>query len=236
MSKDYTVSFIQNRAQRKFTFSRLELRQILISGVILTIAFTLAMLGGIYRIPGEYYDNPEALLYLFLLMLALSAVAVFTAFFLHELAHKFTAQRYGCWAEFRYWPMGLLVALLFSAMGFLFAAPGAVMISGSMSKSQYGKISVAGPATNLTLAGIFALLWVFLDPNLLVLQDSSLVTLPVIVFFTLASINAFIGAFNLIPVPPFDGWKILKWRISVYISLLAIAVILVLLSWGFIPI
>ena len=35
-----------------------------------------------------------------------------TGFLGHELAHKFTAEKYGCWAEFKLWTYGALMALL----------------------------------------------------------------------------------------------------------------------------
>ena len=78
---------------------------------------------------------------------------------LHELAHKFVAQKYGCVAEFRAFDQMLMLALgLAVLIGVIFAAPGAVMISGMVTRKENGYISVAGPLTNYILGVIFLLL------------------------------------------------------------------------------
>src|SRR6266540_1747740 len=131
-------------------FSGSELTQIIVAVAALTLAFTIAQIGGVYAIG----FTGRSLELLGLIALA-SFVAVITAFLLHELAHKALAQRYGCHAEFRAFPMGLLLGILTAAFGFLFAAPGAVMISGSVSPRQNARISAAGPGTNFVLAATF---------------------------------------------------------------------------------
>jgi len=68
--------------------------------------------------------------------LAIAAIGVGSGFLLHELAHKFTAQRYGFVADYEASPIGLLLAIglsIFTNGGFVFAAPGAVMIRGKKS-------------------------------------------------------------------------------------------------------
>ncbi|GIS45104.1 MAG: hypothetical protein Ct9H90mP16_21740 [Candidatus Poseidoniales archaeon] len=56
----------------------------------------------------------------------LGLVAFGPAFIIHELAHKFVAKYYGCWAEFRADPGGLRTGFLIAFFfGFLFMAPGA---------------------------------------------------------------------------------------------------------------
>ena len=86
-------------------------------------------------------------------------IALFTAglgFLLHELAHKFAAQKFGCVAEFRAFDQMLYMAVgLAVLIGFIFAAPGAVMISGQITRKENGIISIAGPAVNYVLAAIF---------------------------------------------------------------------------------
>ena len=205
---------------KRFSFSQMELRQLGISMVVLTFAFTMALGDGLNTI----YWEPVALA----IMLGTSGLAVATAFLLHELGHKFMAQKYGCWAEFRYWEAGLLMALVFSAVGFLFAAPGAVMINGRMSKDQFGKIGAAGPIVNIILGSSFLGLWLLSrTTNGSTLED---------LFYILAFINAFIGGFNMIPISPFDGQKILSWSVPVYMLMAGAAGLLIALLWGIIPI
>jgi len=141
-----------------------------------------------------------------LLILLLSAVTVGTGFLLHELAHKIVAQKYHCWAEFRADNMMLMLALFSSMFGFLFAAPGAVMIYGPhIDKRQNGIISVAGPLTNY----VFALFFLFL---LLFVQLPYIQAIASYGFL----INSWIGLFNMIPFLHFDGAKIIKWNYFVW--------------------
>lgn len=135
--------------------------------------------------------------------LVIFGVSLFTAglgFLLHELAHKLVAQRYGCVAEFRAFDQMLYLALGLAVMvGFLFAAPGAVMISGMVTRKENGIISMAGPLTNYILALIFLGI-TFSVPAL-----SSLTRLGF-------SINIWLGLFNMIPFGNFDGIKIFYWN------------------------
>ena len=70
----------------------------------------------------------------------------------HELGHKIVAQKFGMWSEYRMFPMGLALSLVMSLVGFLIAAPGAVMIRGNgITNEENGRISIAGPAVNMVL-------------------------------------------------------------------------------------
>ena len=152
-----------------------------------------------------------------------SFVAVITAFLLHELAHKALAQRYGCYAEFRAYPMGLLLGILTAAFGFLFAAPGAVMISGSVSSRQNARISAVGPGTNFALAGAFFGLWFGFGagPDSLVPQ----------LIATVAFVNLFLGGFNMVPFPPLDGSKIFAYNRPMWVGMVVVLVALAYVGW-----
>jgi Zn-dependent protease len=129
------------------------------------------------------------------------------AFLLHELAHKAVAQRFGQVAEFRadYQMLGL--AVLSAMLGFLFAAPGAVHHRGRITARQNGLIALAGPVTNLALAGVFY-------GGLLVAGGDGLLAL-------LAGlgvwINAFLAGFNMIPFGPLDGATVKDWSLPVFL-------------------
>lgn len=207
-----------------FRFSRRELREIAISVLALTLAFTLLFSGGIEGLALAIEDFSFA--YLFVI----SFLAVITAFFFHEMAHKFLAQKYGCWAEFNYSVMGLIIALATAMVGIIFAAPGAVIIGGPITQEQNGKISAAGPATNLSVGAIFTVLFIITSPmNIGVFPGFSLG----MIFFLLGWINVVLGGFNLIPFPPLDGSKIYRWNIGVYIMLVVAAVGLFILLYLF---
>jgi Zn-dependent protease len=149
--------------------------------------------------------------------LAIAAIGVGTGFLLHELAHKFTAQRYGFVADYEASPIGLLLAIglsIFTGGGFVFAAPGAVMIRGKrvpygqheeyyLNKLQVEKefayISVSGAVINLILAILFIVISV-------IIADPLITT----VLTRAAFINVFLAGFNMIPFGPLDGAKV--WR------------------------
>ena len=119
--------------------------------------------------------------------------------------------------------LGLVLAVVMAVFaGFVFAAPGAVYIYGkNLTREQNGRIALAGPATNAFLALAF-LTVAFLVPSLSGLARTG------------ASINAFLGLFNLIPIFPLDGSKILAWNSRVWLATAAVlASLLFLLPPGF---
>ncbi len=64
-----------------------------------------------------------------LIYFGIAFLTVGIGFIFHEMAHKFTAIRYGYWAEFRKDNSMLLIAVVLAALvGFVFAAPGATVI------------------------------------------------------------------------------------------------------------
>src|SRR3989338_6370573 len=132
-----------------------ELSHIIISVVTVSIAFAIAWTG-----MTEF--TPE-----FASVFVLILVTVGSGFIFHELAHKYVAIRYGAFAEYRSWTLGLVLAVVMAVFaGFVFAAPGAVYIYGkNLTRQQNGRIALAGPATNAFLALAF-LTVAFLVPSL----------------------------------------------------------------------
>ncbi|MBR4685394.1 MAG: site-2 protease family protein [Candidatus Methanomethylophilaceae archaeon] len=139
-------------------------------------------------------------------------VLVVVSFLFHEFGHKFMAQKFGLWSEYRMWPAGLGITLVTSLLGFLFASPGAVVIMGNMDKEMNGKVSIAGPIVNIVLC-VIGIVVFSLTTN----------TLTYIFFFMLANINAILALFNLIPIPPLDGSKIFAWNKVIWGIAIAIA-------------
>jgi Zn-dependent protease len=196
-----------------------EKRNLLIAMGALTLCLTMVMYFGLGGLFAALSDEPSDVLF----TVIVAAITTATGFAMHELAHKFVAQRYGCWAEFRYSVRGLFFALVTATFGFLFAAPGAVYIAGRVDARQNGLISIAGPVTNtlVTLAFI---------PIVLLFGGSATDVgqkLHIVAYF-----NAFLAVFNMIPVMPLDGAKVLRWNKGIYVGAMALMVALLVLLWS----
>ncbi len=176
-------------------FTGIELRHIFISVLILAIAVS-------------GFDFHQ------LVVISLPLAIGFVA---HELAHKFTAIRYGYWAVYRMWTFGLLLALvvgLASRGRLLFAAPGAVVIlSPYFTSREAGLIGLAGPITNIALAGCFYLV-------------SYLPGMIGLIGFWGALINLWLAFFNMLPIPPLDGSKVFFWNPRIWIAIEALLLVL----------
>ena len=210
-SMSYTVSPYGRYAypERRRSTSFVELRDIAAALIALTIAFSWI----IYS-PGENG---------FLYYLGFSAVIVVAGFFVHEMSHKAVARRYGCWAEFRADYRGLGLALVTAFFGILFAAPGAVWIRGRITNEQNGKISIAGPGSNI-LVSVASL-------SLLATGSVGTTGTAYDVASYLLYFNAFLAAFNMLPVMPFDGSKIWSWNKPLYVVTLVAAGLLFYLGF-----
>lgn len=73
-------------------------------------------------------------------------------------------------------------------------------------------IAAAGPLSNLLLATISVILFkVFFPPQYLLLNGQALhSSLPFIILLTAIQLNVILAVFNLMPIPPLDGSKILE--------------------------
>ena len=191
-------------------FSRIEIRDIAIAVAVLTAAFTIIFSRRWRLFSDDVVTN-------ILWWILVSFILVISSFISHELAHKFTAQRFGAWSEFRMYPTGLILCLIMSVVGFLFAAPGAVYIRGYITDEMNGKISAAGPAVNIVISAIALVLWMSVTNGL-----------AANLFFLLGYMNAFLAVFNLLPIPPLDGSKIFKWEPAVFILMMTLAAILLI--------
>jgi Zn-dependent protease len=186
----------------KFQTSNIEINSLLKAWLAISVAFAIV-------ISNRFTNN-------FFLMLITAALTVGLGFIFHELAHKLTAQKYGCFAEFRSFNTMLILAIAMSFFGFIFAAPGAVMIQGDVNQKKNGKISISGAAANLGLAIIFLILGI-LFPSLTFITNYGVM------------INAFLALFNMIPVWNLDEQKELKCNKPAYFAVVIIALLLLFL-------
>ncbi len=212
-----------------------ELIELLVSFIVLTIAFSMM---GIH--PGSALDPFSAK------NLLIVGIAAGMGFMLHELAHKFVAQRYGYIAEYKasIWGLGLTMIMALTHFPIVFAAPGAVVIrksaySSPQSSYEYNEnddqywdnleskmgtedlwISLAGPITNIILTALFfALIMSRVLTNNLYFD----------IALTAFRVNLMLAAFNLIPLNPLDGYKIFRSNPLLW-ALVAVPTILIALT------
>lgn len=204
----------------RFRFSRREIIDLLKAWIALSIAFGVVLT---VRGSGINFFGGDSFILRLVSTSIISAITVGIGFLFHESAHKYMAQKYGHFAEFYASDQMLLLALLMSPIGFIIALPGAVMISGMITRTQNGKISIAGPLTNFVLAIIFAVIAFAFDNGIVrVISQYGFM------------INAWLGLFNLIPVWEFDGKKILAWSKRNYFLMVGLGVVL-FFAGGYLP-
>lgn len=199
-----------------FRFTKKEIRDLIISFIVIALGFTILYSNGDYSHISIVFP--------------VVMIGVGVGFIFHELGHKFVAMHYGYYAEYELWPTGLLIALVSSFFGFIFAAPGAVVIySQGMEEKTNGIISIAGPIVNIILGLIFFLILGSLGD--FVYTEAGAIVYLICVLGT--RINFFLAAFNLLPIPPLDGSKVMSWSIPIWLITFAIAALLVLFFGGF---
>ena len=163
-----------------------------------------------------YLSDPNKLL-----GLIISIPAVLIAITFHEFAHAFAADKLGDDTPRRQGrlslnplqhldPVGSLL-LLFAGFGWgkpVEINPRNFNRNISMEKAD-AIVAIAGPLMNLFLAIVFTLIYcaiVKFAPNVLIGNTGGAIQL---LLMSIVSINIGLGVFNLIPLPPLDGSKVI---------------------------
>ena len=194
-----------------FKFTTSEIRDLIISFLVISLGF-----GILYS-----RENLTGIIYIIPMIM----IGVGLGFIFHEIGHKIASMHYGYWAEYKLWVPGLIISILSSFLGFIFAAPGAVYIYGSnMSDEENGIISIAGPAVNIILAIIFIIIFYIVNGPMLMTFWGSIIAITCLFG---ATINSFLALFNLLPFLMLDGAKIFRWNKLIWLITIAIAGILV---------
>lgn len=168
-------------------------------------------------------DDPQQII----IALIAVAVIILVAFPVHEFSHAWTAYRLGD-STARYQgrltldprahfdPVGGIV-LIVSAIFFRFPIGWARPTPVNPYNLQFGRrgdvlVSVAGPLSNLVLAAAVAipvrLMWTNSGLMGTILDSLPLALLYNVAFFFVL-INVVLFVFNLLPIPPLDGWRAL---------------------------
>jgi Zn-dependent protease len=155
------------------------------------------------------------------------AIFLLVAFPVHEFSHAWAAYRLGDstarWQGrlslnplVHFDPLGgtlLAVSILFAGFGFGWAKPTPV----NPYNLRYGRrgealVAVAGPISNLVMAAAVAIpiRIIHADPALwLSVQTNTIASFVVGIGITFVVIAVALTIFNLLPIPPLDGWRAL---------------------------
>jgi Zn-dependent protease len=113
----------------------------------------------------------------------------------HEIVHKLVAQSMGFESRYKLWEIGLVLVIVFAIISrgrLIFAAPGFVHTEGDVTVRDAGVISLSAPAANIGLAVFFFAVggaWAL----------------------SAAYANVLLAGFNLLPIGPLDGDKVMEW-------------------------
>jgi len=215
--------------RRRFTKS--EVRDLGIATVLIMLV-GFAMLGGIGRgilfaiaaLPGWIFSP-------FWWFLPAILVVFWCSFMVHEMAHKYVSQRYGMTSEFRMTPQGYYL----SAVAILFGIPifgtGTMMTGGVRSMDDFAKSSLAGPVSNLVIAGCLVAI-----AEIIIATGGSIVGPLGFVLSYGTILNALLGLFNMIPFRGFDGGTVYRWDKRVWVVVTASLLLLLLIGYFGFPI
>ena len=166
---------------------------------------------------GKYVSNPESLI-----RLALTVPAVLVAITFHEFAHAFAADKLGDdtprnQGRLNLNPLSHLdpigsIMLVFAGFGWgkpVEINPRNFNRKISMTAGE-AIVSVAGPAMNFLLAIIFTIIMCIIIKFAPVFAVSKIGMIIMLMIQQTIIINVGLGIFNLIPLPPLDGSKILN--------------------------
>ena len=120
----------------------------------------------------------------------------------HELAHKFVAMAFGYQASFSVFWFGLFIGVFLKLIKspFLIIAPGYVKIfAANIAPLKSAAIAFAGPFVNLCL---------WLGSWIVLSKATNLKRNTAVVLYLTKQINMILFIFNMIPIPPFDGGKV----------------------------
>ncbi|MFX0051828.1 MAG: site-2 protease family protein [Candidatus Hodarchaeota archaeon] len=226
--KDEWREIVKKEYERKTFLDRLhlsvhELSELGIGWLI--SSFVILYITGMLTFVIQEGRIPDTLLiYLFILGIS---------FFVHELMHKFTAIKYGARAQFKLSREALIITVIGLIIGFPILATGAVYWWGETAASPgiRGRVSAAGPVSNLILASIF---FIIQGIGVAVVAESP--TLGMLLFtigFTGVWLNAFLGFFNMLPLGMLDGAKVLAWDPKIWVSIIGSLIIIGIISGGF---
>lgn len=181
--------------------------------LLLAIAIVSWAFGGNLLLKGNY------------VAFTINSLVVIIAFLPHELAHRYFARKYGCYSRFILDPVGATITVISGFIPFIkIIIPGYVFLSLPYydpldSRKIFGIVSASGPIVNIILA-IFSLTLYN------IMLHTTVESLIKLFLLYMTGVNAWIAFFNLLPVPPLDGSKVIKWSPITWTLLFIISILI----------
>jgi len=203
------MKILEEGARDTYAHSTDELRDLIVSILVLGFVFTLALFSG--GNPIRYVLDPSFLPH-FLIATALAGVSLLAK----ELAQKATTRALEAHATYELWSPGIVISLLSSLLGVAFTAVSGVTIA-SESTERYGRWQVNLSVQQLGIIGaIGPLMCLSLGMAFLMLRTLSPMVLGESLFVVAAEINAYLALFSMVPLRPVDGAKVLRWNMAIW--------------------
>ncbi|MEM0355402.1 MAG: site-2 protease family protein [Desulfurococcaceae archaeon] len=185
--------------------------------ILVTIFVISLVFGSIHLLLGDYIR--------FIIVSSVVSLSII----IHELAHKYVAISLGCYSRYVLHPLGLVLTLI-SAIPFIpikIIMPGVTLVSlytydPFTFRKINGLTSIAGPLSNIILAIISIIIRIVAYPIMSPIWRS--------ILYLMLRINSWIALFNLIPLPPLDGSKVINWKPTLWLSAFILSIILYIYS------
>lgn len=134
--------------------------------------------------------------------LVICAITV-SSIIVHELCHKAVGLGFGKFAQFRaFYTLNLVWMTVAYLTGFAMFSPGAVYFEATTDRA-HGLVAAAGPVSNLLLAIGF-------------IGVANVSSAFAFLGFVGIVLNLGLAGFNMLPIPPLDGAKVLQWSVGAY--------------------
>ncbi len=154
-------------------------------------------------------------------------VGVVVGMVVHETMHRNVARRYGMRSSYVTNWLGVLITLITSVLPIKLIAPGYTKVYGYYG-SRVGILRSleAGPASNIVMSIVTLIAGLALG----LLSSSYIIRFASIWLLGFSYVNSYLAFFNLIPIPPLDGSKILRLNLTEWGVLFGISIVLLVLS------
>ena len=190
---------------KRFDFSKNEIKDLLITFIVLTISFSILC--------SEDFNEIPYLIPIVMIGVGLGSV-------IRETAVKMTATYFSYWAEYKTFLPGLVLAIFTSFGGFVFSAPGSVYVYGNATDKEDGLICLSGILSNILLTLLFFGLAVLIKTQEIVINGLSnelLFNIFAIGFL----VNGSIAFFNSFPFGNLDGSAVFRWNPIIWLIVIA---------------